>query len=138
MLPNSTSVIVNGWTFSPLMERQKWLVNLMEWLGRSVARLRGISVESEKVNKPRKEKQAEDQVGTFIEKLDYDWVKTEVMPDMKIDVKVWRSVNVRFLRAVVHKPYGKLFLKLLYWLEEMAPVYFGTRGQYPMIIMYKD
>ena len=138
LLPNSTGVIVNGWTFSPMMNRQKWLIHFMEWLGRRVARLRGISIESEKINNSRKEKQVKDQVGTYIEKLDYDWVKKEVMPDMKIDVKVWRSVNVRFLRAVIHKPYGKLLLRFLFWLEELAPLYFGTRGQYPLIIMYKD
>lgn len=138
LIPGSPGVIVNGWTHSPLMHNLKWLVSFLEWIGRGIARRRGISIEQQENDSLEGRNPKKDQTGTFIEKLDYQWIKEEIASHMRIEVKVWRSVNVRFLRAVVHKPYGKLFLKILYWLEETAPFYFGTRGQYPMIIINKD
>ena len=57
---------------------------------------------------------------------------------MDIEIKVWRSVSVRFLRAVVHAAIGgSAFLRVLYWLEEQFPGFFGEKGQYPLIIVKK-
>jgi len=134
----ATGVIVNGWTNSPLMNSFKWLVLFMEWFGRRIAKIRGVELKQKDNGPTRTKKIKNEQTGTFIEKLDYEWLKKEISPFMKIDLKVWRSVNVRFLRAVIHKPYGKLLLKILYWFEEIAPFYFGVRGQYPMIIIDKE
>ncbi len=54
-----------------------------------------------------------------MEKLDAAWLRRELAGnDLKI--LVWRSVSVRFLRAVIHTALlaEKFWLKLLYWLEE--------------------
>jgi hypothetical protein len=57
---------------------------------------------------------------------------------MPVEIRVWRSVSVRFMRALVH-PWmgGRLWLGLLFWLEERFPHWFGENGQYPLIILRK-
>jgi hypothetical protein len=45
---------------------------------------------------------------------------------------------VRFLRAVIHAPLaGRLWLRLLFRLEERFPAWFGERGQYPLVVITK-
>jgi hypothetical protein len=58
---------------------------------------------------------------------------------MPVEVRVWRSVSVRFLRTLIH-PWlgGRLWLRLLYALEERNPQGFGKNGQYPLIVISKD
>jgi ubiquinone/menaquinone biosynthesis C-methylase UbiE len=130
---DSSAVIVNGWTESKMMKNSQWLVNLMEGLGRRVAQRRGKAVE---VKKAVEKKQ--DPTGTFIAKIDADWLRSQLNGKMAIDIRCWRSVSVRYLRAVVHRQLGGgLFLKFLFWLEERFPKYFGENGQYPLIIIRK-
>jgi hypothetical protein len=33
---------------------------------------------------------------------------------------------------------GRLWLRLLFWLEERFPRYFAEQGQYPMVIIRKE
>ena len=53
---------------------------------------------------------------------------------MNYEIYSWRSVSVRFLRAVIHPATGgRLWLRLLFWLEDRFPRFFGEKGQYPLI-----
>jgi hypothetical protein len=66
-------------------------------------------------------------------------VKNDVGRLMPVEILVWRSVNVRFLRSLVHSWLGgHYWLRLLYWLEERYPEYFGEKGQYPLIVIYQE
>ncbi|MBI9043071.1 MAG: class I SAM-dependent methyltransferase [Anaerolineaceae bacterium] len=136
-----SAVLVNGWTVSPLMENTQWLVNLMERIGRVYLRLKNGAPEEEKTksNKNTETKAAEKvETGTFIKKLDAQWLKEHLGKEHTLEIFSWRSVSVRFLRAVVHRQLaGKFFLKWLYLLEEKFPVYFGEKGQYPLIVIKK-
>jgi hypothetical protein len=66
------------------------------------------------------------------------WIKNEVGASIPVEILVWRSVSVRFLRNLIH-PWlaGRLWLRLLFWLEERRPHYFGENGQYPLIVIRK-
>ena len=139
--PGSQAVVVNGWTDSPLMRRSMGLVRLAE---RVLARFRGNSEHSVPQNTPKPQepvavaaaKKAE--TGTFIRKLDAGWLKEKLGGRMRYEVYVWRSVSVRFLRALVHdRSGGRLWLGLLFWLEERFPRFFGEKGQYPLIVIRK-
>jgi ubiquinone/menaquinone biosynthesis C-methylase UbiE len=132
----SSAVIVNGWTDSPLMRRWQWLVRLMERMGKWFERHKNRTApDSEKPNDSVASTAKEKPTGTFVEKLDAGWLHRE-MPDLALKIYVWRSVSVRFLRAVIHRVLGgKLWLRLLYNLEERYPVYFGENGQYPLIVL---
>ncbi len=57
---------------------------------------------------------------------------------MPLQILVWRSVSVRFMRALIHpKLGGRLLLGFLFWLEERFPRFFGESGQYPLIVIQK-
>jgi ubiquinone/menaquinone biosynthesis C-methylase UbiE len=136
LAPKRTAVVVNGWTDSALMNATSWLVRLAESLGGVVARMRGL---------PPAERRAKNQTaisdssGTFIRKLDANLLRSEMGGKMDFEIGVWRSVNVRWLRALVHSiTGGRLFLRLLFALEERFPTWFGEKGQYPLITIRKE
>jgi ubiquinone/menaquinone biosynthesis C-methylase UbiE len=133
-----TGVVVNGWTHSPLMQSVGWMVTLFERLGKWISRLRGKALAAKTEASGEKVKKAADPTGTYIQKLDAVWLRQQIGGQIQYEVKVWRSVNVRFLRAVIHRiTGGRLWLRLLYRLEEAFPRYFGEKGQYPLIVMEK-
>lgn len=134
LAPGRSAVVVNGWTESRLMRRFQPLVRLFERAGIAVARLRGRPVpQKAAANAP-----AAQPVGTYIQKLNASWLRGTLAGKAPVEIRVWRSVNVRFLRAVIHAPLaGKFWLRLLYALEERYPRYFGENGQYPLIILSK-
>jgi ubiquinone/menaquinone biosynthesis C-methylase UbiE len=137
--PGKSAVIVNGWTESGLMRMSFWLVHLMERFGTWIAVKRGKQERKIKENSDvTAAVKAKEPTGTYIQKLTPEWMKKEIAPLIPYQIFVWRSVNVRFLRALVHQALaGKLFLRLLYRLEEAAPVFFGKHGQYPLLVIRK-
>lgn len=134
--PGKAGVVVNGWTHSVLMQRSQWLITLMERIGGRMAKRRN-KVETDDVPEQHKPKKS-GPTGTFIQKLDVEWLREHLSGKMHYEIWVWRSVNVRFLRAVIHRQLaGKQLLKILYGLEERFPNYFGEKGQYPLIVIRK-
>lgn len=128
-----SAVVVNGWPESPLMRACEPLVRLGNRARNWLARRRG---EIETV--PKAQADLEKPKGTFISRHGYAWVKEELGQRMPLEVLVWRSVSVRFLRSLIH-PWlgGRYWLRLLYWLEERWPAWFGEKGQYPLIVVRK-
>ncbi len=133
----ASGVVVNGWTESPWMKRAQGLIRAAEVIGNRIAlwrhkgdtNLAGVKDKTTRQEMP---------TGTYIEKLDPQWLWEHPGSRMDLEVRVWRSVNVRFLRALVHEiTGGKLFLKILYRIEELFPHYSGEKGQYPLVIMRK-
>ena len=66
-------------------------------------------------------------------------MKNEVGARVPLEIMVWRSASVRFLRAVI-LPWlgGRYWLRLLFRLEERNPHYYGENGQYPLIVIRKS
>jgi len=165
--PGASMVVVNGWTVSPLMNRLQPLVNGAEGLARLVrlsrhplqgatpqgcaeaARrypikggFRKIRLEGAPETRPersaaREEATFKKPTGTFVQKQDAAGLKQE-LDGLQVEIRVWRSLSVRFLRAVIKgKLGGRLWLKLVFWLEDCFPHYFGAQGQYPLVIIRK-
>lgn len=133
-----SAAIVNGWTESKLMNQWHWLVRLMESTGGFVAKIRGKRPAEVSLVNDKKTDTQRKPTGTFVEKLDANWLRQELQVE-GLQILVWRSVSVRFLRAVIHSILaGRLWLSILYRLEEKYPTYFGERGQYPLIIFRKS
>ena len=135
----SSAVVVNGWTDSKFMNRMNGIVKLMERLGarRTRNRRNEIILESQTHSQPSIQPVKKNPTGTFVEKMDAAWLRRE-LTGRNLEIRVWRSVSVRFLRAVIHKPLaGKFWLKILFWFEERFPHYYGEQGQYPLIIFSK-
>lgn len=134
LAPGARAVVVNGWTDSRLMRRTQWLVALLERLYGMVVPKRKSEVLLEKKAEPQSSKPS----GTFVKKLDAAWLHTLLRGKVNYEIRVWRSLSVRFTRAVMHSAAGgKFWLRLVYGLEELFPRWFGENGQYPMVILKK-
>ena len=141
----TSAVVVNGWTESRLMQRWLPFVRLMERLGAISHRSTAKSTAPQSAGGAEQKRseaetvQGKTATGTFVQKLTADWLRRELGQEMRLEIGVWRSVSVRFLRAVIHPLLlGRLWLWLLYALEERWPAYFGEKGQYPLIVIRKD
>jgi SAM-dependent methyltransferase len=135
--PSKSAVVVNGWQDSSIM---RLFVKPIKWKNRSRKKIRsrineirrGRTTSQNDVPKVNKK-------GTFVSKHDVDWLKREVGTLMDMEIYVWRSVSVRFLREYIHpKLGGKWFLRQLYKWEERFPQFFGEKGQYPLIVIKKN
>lgn len=131
-----SAAVVNGWTVSSLMERLKPFMLAMERIGCLFVKQNAEPAKPAAAAAPAPEK--EKASGTFINKFDPAWLETELGELVKYEILIWRSVNVRFLRAVFHQAFmGNLGLKILFNLEEKFPRWFGRNGQYPLIVLKK-
>ncbi len=129
------AVVVNGWPSSRMMSAFEPLMRLSRRLRSAAGRLRGGPRPERKPGKAKSDRGSA-QKGTFTSRHDYDWVQSVVRAEMPLEILVWRSVSVRFLRTLVHSWLGgRYWLRLLYWLEERYPRYFGEVGQYPLIVI---
>lgn len=143
LLPASTAVVVNGWQVSPLMANWVPIVQFAERVAGFFKRFQRQEIEMKpeknENSRGKSRKGKPEATGTFIRKIDADWLHENLDGKMHLEIRVWRSVNVRWMRALIH-PWlgGKLWLRLLYWLEERNPRYYGEQGQYPLIIIHKD
>ena len=128
--PGHTAVVVNGWSDPALIG---WLDKTVKFFNRArkklVRMLRGKGPSP--AGKPKEK-------GTFVQKYNADWLKKELDGTVPVEILVWRSASVRFLRTFIH-PWlgGRMLLRMLFNLEEKHPHYFGENGQYPLILMRK-
>lgn len=135
--PSRTAVVVNGWSSSRLMKIFEPLMNLSRMVRSAAGRLRRRAGLPSKSGRAKPEAEGAPK-GTFTNRHDYEWVHNVVGAQMPLEILVWRSVSVRFLRTLIHPRLGgRHLLRLLYWLEERYPHYFGKNGQYPLIVIRK-
>jgi len=142
--PGKSMVIVNGWTNSPLMNSLNGFIALMKrfhaWWDRKVRQkqldqpLTAPSPEPD--TKPQETPTAPQ--GTYVQKLNAEWLTQALADRMSYQILVWRSVSVPFLRAVIYPEWGgRFWLKLLFLLEEAFPHLLGRIGQYPLVVIHK-
>lgn len=138
-----TGVVVNGWStsailavFEPFIRVANWMRNQVDRLKRRIPVNRNGSRGNGNYTDQGSNTENESPKGTHTSKHDYEWLETHVAVRIPVQVLVWRSVSVRFLRALIHpKLAGKALLKLLFALEERFPRFFGKYGKYPLIII---
>jgi ubiquinone/menaquinone biosynthesis C-methylase UbiE len=90
----------------------------------------------------RKKKQGEESIQAdaklYFHPHGHSWVRRNLVSRYNMDIVVWRSVSVPFLRMYVHnRLFGNLFLRIVYKLEEAFPNILGRIGAYPMFVFYK-
>jgi SAM-dependent methyltransferase len=130
-------VVINGASSSRLMQKWLWLIKVAERLGVKTS----VEAKTAKPSTPNSMNNNElnkDARGTYTRKNSIAWIETELM-DYNPELLPWRSVSVRFLRALIH-PWlaGKYWLRLLFWREEQDPRWYAENGQYPMIVIEKE
>ena len=124
--PARQGVVVNGWHNPLLMRLAEPFIQVGRWLSG-----RGL--------KQKKDWLSEDnQAGTFVEKLTPRWLKNELKGAVQFEIYPWRSLSPRFMRWFVRPRFGgTLILKIIFWMEERFPGFFGRHGQYPLIVIRK-
>jgi len=128
---NRTAVIVNGWGESMLMRWFNKPILIME-------RLFSNHIPSSKQVKKNTGDNSKNPNGTFVHKLNAQGLRDLLGMDFPISIGVWRSVSVRFLRAMIHPfLFGRIWLWILFGVEELFPTFFGEKGQYPLITFTK-
>ncbi len=144
--PHSQAAVVNGWPSSRLMGLFEPLIQLKKRLLRLAGKLRKVNLPSDDDIETNQQSEIRNQKskiinpkGTFTERHDVAWVKGTVGAHMPVEIRVWRSVSVRWLRNFISPALGgRTWLRLLYALEERFPHFFGEHGQYPLIIIRKE
>jgi hypothetical protein len=136
-----TAVVVNGWD-SRLMAMFKgpirWVEGLYAWKQRKSGSSPGYLTGNGREKDASEEVKPAQPHGTFVNKHDARWLNDQIGQLMPVEVRVWRSVSVRFLRTFMHDGKGgRAILRLLAWLEDRFPRFFGEVGQYPLIVIRK-
>ncbi|RPI29458.1 MAG: class I SAM-dependent methyltransferase [Chloroflexota bacterium] len=136
-LPGSNAVVVNGWNSAPLMSLFNLPIRLVEKLYLVKRRLVNRET-SGKAAAPARAQESGASQGTFVQKHDARWFKKVIAARFPAEIRVWRSAGVRFLRTFFHERWGgRGLLRLLFWLEDRFPRFFGENGQYPLIVIRK-
>ena len=141
LAPACTAVVVNGWDTSPLGSLSKALV-------RGVEKLYALKQRFSRAPQPGKKGKVKGSAGsglvqqmpkgTYVCKHDPTWLMREVGTLMPLEIWVWRSVSVQFLRTFIHaRRGGEKLLRGLFWLEERFPHFFGENGVYPLVVLSK-
>jgi SAM-dependent methyltransferase len=135
-----SAAIVNAWNMSSLMSHLKWLERSMDRLSGIAKRLfQPRPKEAAEQTSGRLKRSKDNPTGTYAQHYDADTLMAEFARlHIPAELHPWRSLSVRFLRAVIH-PWlaGRSLLRLVFRLEEKYPEYFGRNGQYPLIILRK-
>lgn len=128
-----SAALVNGW-------KQPFLIRIAEapiHFRKRVYQLFGRSRKQQK--SVRTKTNNEDPKGTHVRKYNAHWLSQELNKLMPVDILVWRSASVKVLRNYIYPHRGGQFLlKVLFWVEDRLPHFFGKYGQYPLIIISKE
>jgi ubiquinone/menaquinone biosynthesis C-methylase UbiE len=121
-----TGAAVNGWYRPVLMRLAEPLIQLGRLLtGREWKR------------KKEWRSQADPQ-GTFVQKMTPHWLRESLNGAIDFEIVAWRSLSPRFMQWFIRPGLGgRMWLRLVFWLEEKFPRFFGEHGQYPLIIIRK-
>ncbi|MCH7480237.1 MAG: class I SAM-dependent methyltransferase [Chloroflexi bacterium] len=131
--PGRSAALVNGWTQPVLIRMVEAPIILRNRIYKELRRRRNL----------RKSDQVDNQIetakGTFVRKYNANWLQHELEKYMPVKILVWRSISVKVLRNYIQPRFGGRFLlKILFWLEDRLPRFFGKYGQYPLIVIRKD
>ena len=135
--PGRSMVTVDGWAEVPLAKAMNFFMRianrLRHWTGKEAPKM-PPDVQPNGQNGAGAKLPA----GTFVLKTSAKWFHNVMKDQLPYEIRVWRSVSVKFLRSVIQPEWGgRFWLRILYRLEEWFPHYFGEKGQYPLIIIKK-
>jgi SAM-dependent methyltransferase len=123
---DSTGVVVNGWYRPFLMRLVGPIISLGRLLdGRALKRKKNWSLDA-------------DPEVTFVQKMTPGLLRRQLGGRIPYQIFTWRSLSPRFMQWFIRpQTGGGAWLRLVYWLEERFPHFFGQNGQYPLIVISK-
>ena len=135
--PGRSMVTVDGWAEVPLAKAMNFFMRVANrlrlWTGKEAPKM-PPDVQPNGQNGAGAKLPA----GTFVLKTSAKWFHDVMKDQLPYEIRVWRSVSVKFLPSVIQPEWGgRFWLRILYRLEEWFPHYFGEKGQYPLIVIKK-
>jgi SAM-dependent methyltransferase len=125
--PGASAAVVNGW-YRPLLMR---LGDLLIQLGRLLS--------GRSLKRKHDWRATDDQHGTFVEKMTPAWLRKELAGSVEYETYAWRSLSPRFMQWFIRpQTGGAIWLRVVFWLEDRFPHFFGRYGQYPLIVIHKS
>jgi hypothetical protein len=123
------------------MQKLAWMIRLQGFIYKWTERFNRIILRRKVVSPtaPAVQIEAGAPTGTYTVHWEPAPLKAEFARlGIPAEIRSWRSLSVRFTRAVMHGWLaGRLWLRLVFWLEDRFPKYFGENGQYPLIVIRK-
>jgi SAM-dependent methyltransferase len=147
LMQERSAVVVNGWSSPPLTRLLEAPLRWRKSLRKLRRRISGQSIPAADPDEGERRLRSNSgplqgeatPKGTFVQKNNAAWLKRTLGQQMALEILVWRSISVRFLRAYIHpRLAGRWWLRRLYGLEERFPHFFGENGQYPLIVIRKS
>jgi SAM-dependent methyltransferase len=139
MQPGTQTVVVNGWKSSTFTRLSDPIIRFTNFLLDWRRRLRGQTPKKPKEKKNKEAGLKKPRKSTFVDKQNAAWLKREVGAHIPLEIRVWRSINVRATRTFIHERWGgQILLNLVYRFEERFPHFFGEHGAYPLIVLRKS
>ncbi len=138
LVPGGKAVVVYSWgDRSTLMRLSQPLIRMIMAAYRSYRAIR--SSKAEQVSTAADEtRRLISTPGTYTFKHGYSWFKMTLGDLPGFEIRIWRTVSTAFLRAFIHRRLlGRLWLEIIFGLEERLPRVLGRYGQYPMILFGK-
>ena len=133
----SQAAVVNGWGEARI---PRLLAKPMRWTNRVIGIVRRVFGIKPPLHpaKPIQKAETEKRKSTFVRKYNAAWLKEQLTPLMQFEIFVWRGVSVKHLRTFIHGAFGgRILLRLLFWMEERFPHFWGKHGQYPLVVIRK-
>ncbi len=124
--PQRAGAAINGWYRPLLMRMAEPMIRLGRFMsGRGQKRKKDWSLD-------------DDPSGTFVQKMTPGWLRRELSGSVRFEIYSWRSLSPRFMRWFIRPELGgRALLRLVFYLEERFPRFFGENGQYPLIVIQK-
>ena len=136
-----SAAVVIAWQSPALMRKLMWMIKLQRFIYKWVERFNRIILRRKIVSStaPAVQTDGNAPTGTYTVHWKPELLKAEfVRLGIPAEIRSWRSLNVHFTRSVMHTWLGgRLWLRLIFWLENRFPEYFGENGQYPLIVIRK-
>jgi SAM-dependent methyltransferase len=140
LAPGRTAVIVNGWSTSAIMDPFRSFSKFRKrvWLAVRRRKTEDRRPENDEDDIPSPVPGPPSSKNTFVEKHSPRWFARTIAPRMDVEIRVWRSASVHFLKNYIFEERGgRRILRLLFWLEERFPHFFGRHGTYPLVVLRK-
>jgi len=139
--PGRSAAVVNGWQAPALMRKLAWMIGLQGFIYKWMERFNRIILRRKTKSSMTPAVQTDEAapIGTYTVHWEPAPLKAAFARlGIPAEIRSWRSLSVRFTRAVMHGWLGgRLWLGLVFWLEDHFPRYFGENGQYPLIVIRK-
>ncbi|MEA4811375.1 MAG: class I SAM-dependent methyltransferase [Anaerolineaceae bacterium] len=135
--PGRSMVTVDGWSEYKLKKLCRRIENVKIRFNKEFELKNSNNSEKSNFNSLNTGKKS-GPAGTFVKQSNAEWFKHTFNGVLSYKILSWRSVSVRFLRTVIQSDNrGYRTLKILSWLEDRFPRFFGENGQYPLIVINK-